>query len=230
MCASRFPSRLVGLLFAGLLLAGCGGRPLLPASLSGDTDSTAVVDPNEPFRDEFIPGQTANWLLEQDDVGSTAVVNDQLVITVAAPNTIQYATLTDRAFGDFVLEVDAWQRGGAPESSYGVLFRIQEDGRFYRFDITGNGLYMIERRDTDGTWTRLLREWTPTAAINQGLNVANRLKIIANGADMAFYVNDILLTQVSDTALAEGRIGLDAGSFAGNALQVTFDNVSVIPE
>ena len=230
MCASRFPSRLVGLLFAGLLLAGCGGRPLLPASLSGDTDSTAVVDPNEPFRDEFIPGQTANWLLEQDDVGSTAVVNDQLVITVAAPNTIQYATLTDRAFGDFVLEVDAWQRGGAPESSYGVLFRIQEDGRFYRFDITGNGLYMIERRDTDGTWTRVLREWTPTAAINQGLNVANRLKIIANGADMAFYVNDILLTQVSDTALAEGRIGLDAGSFAGNALQVTFDNVSVIPE
>ena len=230
MCASRFPSRLVGLLFAGLLLAGCGGRPLLPASLSGDTGSTAVVDPNEPFRDEFIPGQTANWLLEQDNVGSTAVVNDQLVITVAAPNTIQYATLTDRAFGDFVLEVDAWQRGGAPESSYGVLFRIQEDGRFYRFDITGNGLYMIERRETDGTWTRLLREWTPTAAINQGLNVANRLKIIANGADMAFYVNDILLTQVSDTALAEGRIGLDAGSFAGNALQVTFDNVSVIPE
>ena len=77
---------------------------------------------------------------------------------------------------------------------------------------------------------RLLREWTPTAAINQGLNVANRLKIIANGADMGFYVNDILLTQLSDTALTEGRIGLDAGSFAGNALQVTFDNVSVIPE
>ena len=48
------------------------------------------------------------------------------------PNTIQYTTLTDRAFSDFVLEVDAWQRGGAPESSYGVLFRIQEDGRFYR--------------------------------------------------------------------------------------------------
>jgi len=228
MYVSRRLSRLLGLLIVGLL-AGCGGRPLVPAS-GGDTGSPAVADLNEPFSDEFIPGQTANWLLEQDDAGSTAVVNDQMVITVAAPNTIQYTTLTDRTFGDFVLEVDAWQRGGAPESSYGVLFRIQEDGRFYRFDITGNGLYMIERREADGTWTRLLREWTSTAAINQGLNVANRLKIIANGAELAFYVNDILLTQVSDTALAEGRIGLDAGSFAGNALQVTFDNVSIIPE
>ena len=48
--------------------------------------------------------------------------------------------------------------------------------------------------------------------------------------DLAFYVNDILLTQLSDSSLSEGRIGLDAGSFAGNALQVSFDNVSVTTE
>ena len=88
---------------------------------------------------------------------------------------------------------------------------------------------MIERHEADGTWTRLLREWTPTAAINQGLNVANRLKIIANGAELGFYVNDILLTQVSDTALTEGRIGLDAGSFAGNALQVSCQVIIIFP-
>ena len=213
------------------MLAACGGRPLLPSFDDPDAaDAAGASEPSGPFRDEFIPGQTGNWLLEQDELGSTAVANEQLVITVAAPNTIQYATLTDRTFDDFVLEVDAWQRGGAPESSYGVLFRVQEDGQFYRFDITGNGLYMIERRATDGTWTRLLPEWTATAAINQGLNVANRLKVIANGAELGFYVNDILLTQLSDSTLSGGRIGLDAGSFAGNALQVSFDNVSVTTE
>ena len=233
MSASRCPKRiwLALLLMAGLLLAACGGRPLLPSFDDPDAaDAAGASEPSGPFRDEFIPGQTGNWLLEQDELGSTAVANEQLVITVAAPNTIQYATLTDRTFDDFVLEVDAWQRGGAPESSYGVLFRVQEDGQFYRFDITGNGLYMIERRATDGTWTRLLPEWTATAAINQGLNVANRLKVIANGAELGFYVNDILLTQLSDSTLSGGRIGLDAGSFAGNALQVSFDNVSVTTE
>ena len=228
MSASRCLSRVCLVVVAGLLLAACDGRPLLPTGVNSGAAEAAA--PSGPFRDEFVPGQTGNWLLEQDDQGSTAVANEQLVITVAAPNTIQYATLTDRTFGDFVLEVDAWQRGGAPESSYGVLFRMTDDGQFYRFDITGNGLYMIERRAADGTWTRLLREWTPTAAINQGLNVANRLKVIANGSDLAFYVNDILLTQLSDSSLAEGRVGLDAGSFAGNALQVSFDNVSVTTE
>ena len=227
MSALRFLSRVWLTLFAGLLLIGCG-RPLLPTT--DNPGAGDAVEPSGPFREEFIPGQTANWLLEQDEVGSTAVANEQLVITVAAPNTVQYATLTDRTFSDFVLEVDAWQRGGAPESSYGVLFRVQDDGQFYRFDITGNGLYMIERRAADGTWTRLLREWTSTAAINQGLNVANRLKVIANGPDLAFSVNDILLTQLSDSSLSEGRIGLDAGSFAGNALQVSFDNVNVTAE
>lgn len=222
-------SRLSRALLVGLvmLLAACGGRPLLP----GATGSDSGIDPDTSgtLREEFIPGRTGNWLLEQDAVGSTAVVNEQLVITVDAPHTMQYATLTDRTFNDFVLEVDAWQRAGAPESSYGVLFRVGEDGQFYRFDITGNGLYMVERRAVDGTWTRLVREWTPTAAINQGLNVANRLKVIANGADLTFYVNGILLTQLSDTSLSDGYIALDAGSFAGTALQVSFDNLIVVP-
>jgi hypothetical protein len=89
---------------------------------------------------------------------------------------------------------------------------------------------MIERRAADGTWVRLVREWTSTEAINQGLNVANRLKVIANGPNLAFYVNDILLTEISDSTLAEGLVALDAGSFAGTALQVSFDNVSITPE
>lgn len=227
MCASRCHSRWLLAVVVLLLLAGCGGRPLLPGA--GNPDAAGANAPSGPLREEFVPGQTGNWLLEADDVGTTAVVNEQLVITIDAPNTMQYATLTDRAFDDFVLEVDAWQRSGAPESSFGVLFRVTEDGQFYRFDITGDGLYMVERRAADGTWTRLIREWTPTPAINQGPNVANRLKIIANGADLAFYVNDILLTQVSDASLSRGLIALDAGSFAGAALQVAFDNLSVTP-
>ncbi len=227
MSASRNLSGLV-VAIGLLLLAACGGRSLVPGSAAPGQGNNAAA-PTGPLLEEFIPGQTGNWLLEGDEASSTAVVSEQLVITVDAPNTMQYATYTDRAFDNFVLEVDAWQRSGAPESSYGVLFRVTEDGQFYRFDITGNGLYMVERRAADGTWARLVREWTPTAAINQGLNVANRLKIIANGPDLSFYVNGILLTQVSDANLTSGAIALDAGSFAGKGLQVAFDNVSVTP-
>jgi hypothetical protein len=224
MCRSlRLSAALTGLFLCAL--SACGGRPLIP---TGDgTEVTQDASPSGEYIDAFIPGQTGNWVFEQDELGSTAIANEELVVTIAAPNTIQYATLDDELFGDFALEVDVWQRSGPPESSYGVLFRQQDDGQFYRFEVTGNGLFMIERRNTDGTWTRLVPEWTPSAGINQGLNVANRLKILATGPNLTFYANDVLLTQVSDTSLASGRIALDAGTFGGGNLQVSFDNLSI---
>ncbi len=222
---SRLPHHKLqfGLMFSALwLLMSCGGRPLLPAG--GEAISVAS---ESNFADAFVPGQTGNWLLEQDDLGSAAVVNEELVITIAAPNTIQYASLQEKTFGDFALEVDVTQRTGPAESSYGILFRVGDDGQFYRFDVTGNGLYMVERHQSDGTWTRLVPDWVPSSALNQGLNVVNRLKVLATGPTLTFYANDELLTQVTDATLIDGAIGLDAGTFGGGNLQVSFDNLRI---
>lgn len=219
------PKLLASLLLIILgLLTACGGRPLLPTD---GGESSSEVNSDGSFQDAFVPGQTGNWVLEQDELGSTAIVNEQLVVTVAAPNTLQYAALGDRVFGDFALEVDAWQRSGPVESSYGVLFRMEDGSQFYRFDVTGNGLFMIERHNSDGTWVRLVPEWTPTAALMQGLNTANRLKIIAAGSNLTFYANDVLLAQITDSTFSTGSIALDAGTFGGGNLQVSFDNLTI---
>jgi hypothetical protein len=99
--------------------------------------------------------------------------------------------------------------------------------QFYRFALTGTGAYLIERRNADGTWTRFFPEWKPSPAINQGLNVANRIKIIAIGSELAFYVNDILLEQVTDDAYVSGAVALEAGTFAGGDIQVSFDDLLI---
>jgi hypothetical protein len=140
---------------------------------------------------------------------------------------MQFATLQQQTFSDFVLEIDAQQTSGNPDSSYGVLFRMQDDSQFYRFEITADGHFMLERRNGDGTWTRMLPDWTQSAAINQGINVVNRLKIIASGSQISIYANDVLLQQVSDPTYTTGTIGLDAGSFGDANLQVAFDNLVV---
>lgn len=205
-------------------MVGCIDQP------SGSTGSRPSQIDSGTFTDEFIPDEAGRWVFEADELGSTSIVNEQLVITINTPNTIQYSTLTEPTFSDFLLEVDTWQRSGSSESSFGVLFRMEDDQQFYRFEITGTGLFMIERRNADNTWTRLIPEWTATPALNKGLNVPNRLKIIATGPDMAFYANDILLTQVRDDRYASGRIGLDAGTFSGGSVQASFDSLSVISE
>lgn len=215
---SAYRNLLLATLLLVLLSAACSQTP--PA-ITADAPGQVL------FSDQFIAGNTGRWLLEGDELTTAEIANEQLVLSINAPNTVQFATLQEPVFSDFVAEVDGRQRAGPADGSYGLLFRVQDPQRFYRFSITSNGLYVIERHNPDGSWTRLVADWIPTEAINQGLNVANRLKIIANGPEFTFYVNDILLGQVSDTAYADGAIALSAGTFGGDALQVSFDDLVI---
>ena len=189
-------------------------------------DRIILDSPDVLFHDEFTAGQTGAWQVEGDDRGRTAVQGDHLVISIEEPNLLQYAALAEPLFDDFALQVDATLLAGDPESSYGVLFRKSGD-QFYRFAITGRGLFVLERHNIDGTWTRFFEDWRETSAIKQGVGATNRLKVTARGGDFSFYVNDELLLQVNDGSYASGQIALAAGTFGRAGLQVAFDNVVV---
>lgn len=197
-----------------LLLVACGQDSGQPAG-------------NVIFSDSFVPGQMGLWDIEGDALAQTAVIDEQLVIELSTPHTIQFTTLTAPQFTDFVLEADVRHLRGSDQNSFGLLFRMQSAQEFYRFDITSNGTFMLERRNGDGSWTRFVDDWTPSAAINQGLMSTNHLKVQAVGRDISVYVNDTLLIQISDNTYVGGTIGLDAGTFFTSDLRVAFDNVVV---
>ena len=210
-------------LIIGLLFLVFGG---LTACRSG-ADSVSLGGEDALFFDAFSPDSTGPWLLEGDDVGRTAVINQELIIAIDQPNTFQFTTLSEPLFTDFILEVEVRQLAGTPESSFGVLARMQNNDQFYRFDITGSGLYMVQWRNANGSWSQSLPDWAASEAINQGLNVPNRLKVVAQGSNLSFYVNDVLLQQIDDVLFPSGAIGLAAGTFGQPGLQVAFDNVVV---
>lgn len=196
-------------------------------SACGAAQESDLTNADVLFHDQFVAGQTGNWVLEGDAAGRASIVSEQLHLQVNTPATLQFATLAEPTFTDFVLEVDARLIAGDLQSSYGVLLRMQDSARFYRFEITGNGLYMVERRNGDGSWTRFVQDWAETTAVNQGFSVVNRLRVEAVGATMRFYVNGTLLHLVTDAQYAAGTIALDAGTFGQPGLEVAFDNVVV---
>ncbi len=195
-----------------VLVAGCGGG-----------DGVEAL-----FSDSFAIGQTGEWLVESDAAGSTAIADEKLVISLNTANTIQYASLQDPTFDDLILEVDATLLAGSPAGSYGVLFRVQEGGGFYRYNVTGEGRYVLERHDGRGGWQRLTDGWEETAAVHQGVGSTNRLKVVVGGPNILLFVNDEPLGQFTDAGgYAGGRIAVNAGTFANPDLQVAFDNVVV---
>lgn len=181
------------------------------------------------FHDEFVQGFTGNWMLEDDELGSSVIVPEHLIIELNAPNTIQYATLVEPTFSDFTLEVEAQLVTGSLISTYGVLFRMQSPEEFYRFAVTGDGMYLLERHSSDGARFKFMDDWRDTVAINQGLGSTNSLKVVADGPTIAIYVNDTLLEEVTDESYGSGNIALDAGTFDGAGTQVLFDNLAVFP-
>jgi hypothetical protein len=198
-------------------LAGCGQAA--PRSFAIGRDVIYV--------DNFVIGETGPWHTEADELGRTAVRDGRLLIEVDAANIMQFATLREPIFSDFTLEVDATLLEGPLDTTYGVLFRMQNPSQFYRYEVTGDGLYMIERRNSDGSWSRLSQDWVESPAIRQGVGVTNRLQIVAVGTNFAFYVNDVLLKQVQDTSYSQGNLALDAGTFGQPGARVAFTNLIV---
>ena len=166
-------------------------------------------------------------MLEGDAAGRTSILDERLLIEVNEPNTLQFVTLEDPIFTDFDLSVEATMLEGDRRSSYGLLFRMQDTEQFYRFEITADGLFIVERRNSDSSWTRLINDWTSSPAINQGLAATNQLRVIAVGPTLSFYVNGNLLQTVQDSQFRSGAIALDAGTFGQGGLRVAFDNVVV---
>ena len=142
--------REIVLLVCLLLLVACADATGVPGASGAD-----VI-----YADGFVPGDTGNWVIEGDNAGKTSLINEQLVIDLTDNHIMQFSTLPDITFDNFILEVDARLLEGDLGSSYGVLFRMQDTTRFYRFEITGDGLYMVERRDGEQGWTRFVDRWT----------------------------------------------------------------------
>lgn len=185
------------------------------------------VNKDALFTEAFDNQSDGSWQLEGDDVGRAEVIDGRLILTINAPATVQYVTLENQVFSDFIVEVEAEQLSQQSGISYGLLLRMAAPGQFYRFEVTTNGEYMVERHDGAGNWARLTDGWQQSAAILQGANQVNKLGVGVVGGRFSFYANDTLLTQVFDDAYRTGAIALDAGTFNQSELQVAFDNLVV---
>jgi hypothetical protein len=198
------------------ILVGCGGEP--------DASSAGVV--SALYSDNF-DAAAGPWITEADALGRTALENGRLIIEVQDASALQYATLREPSFADFDLTVDATLQIGGAQASYGVLFRMASPSEFYRFEVSGDGRYIVERRNAAGTWTRLVDGWQASPAIRVGADQVNALRVVAQGPQMSFYANGERLRTLDDASYAAGTIALDAGTFGPGHVVAAFDNLVI---
>jgi uncharacterized repeat protein (TIGR01451 family) len=195
---------------------GQNNRVFLPLVMKGESCAAYYTDNfNNP---------NSGWPVDDNSNRKYAYTDGQYQIWVKQFSQGWFATPGAKA-ADFTAVVSARRTSGT-WGQYGILFGINEDwSQYYQFGIDG-AYYSVWRYD--GNWTAL-KDWTQSNYIATGA-AWNRLKVVRNGGGISVYVNDHLLTTVTDSGLTGlRRIGLAAYSPDNAALDARFDDFSLSP-
>ncbi|MBE7552909.1 MAG: protein kinase [Anaerolineales bacterium] len=199
-------------------------RSLNPDELAALDATTAVL-----FEDTFdsdAKGWSTGEFEDEYSQNEVTIEEGRYTLSVTSkPDKLPYLEkqLPSRDFSDFILSVDATPLDSETHYSYGVAFRLDEDGNVYVFEIGNDNLYSVLLYD--GEWKKL-KDWSSTPAIKPG--ETNRLIISAEGSTLTFFVNDVQLTILENDRLSEGKIALVVDMAEGEeSATVDFDNLII---
>jgi hypothetical protein len=201
--------------------------PLILLVVFAMTAMACSVLDSGPYEESF--DAAGSW-----GVGASAEVEGQVTegvyeMLVESNQGVYYASAGEN-FADGAYEVDATQIEGPLNNGYGLLFRVDEENdSFYVFEVSGDGYVWI------GYCTDLCEseavalvggDWFRSPAVKMGLHETNKLKVVADGDRMTFFVNGLEVGRANDSRLAEGDVAVMVETLGEPGVRVVFDNFS----
>lgn len=92
----------------------------------------------------------------------------------------------------------------------------------YRFCISNNGKYEIWYRGMSTADSHAIQRWTAHSAIRKGSSW-NKLRVVAQGANFQFYINDTLVKTFSDDSKDRGFVGVMMYRYPGTETELNID-------
>jgi hypothetical protein len=179
------------------------------------------------FRDDFSQPYSG-WVrgTELPNGGISDYSDGIFRILVNEPN-FDYWSNPNLSFKNARIEVDAVKQAGPDINRFGLICRYKDEHNFYSFIISSDGYYGVGKVKDDHLSLIGMSEMLPSDAIQTGSGM-NHLRADCIGDQLFFYVNGRLLTQVSDSELPSGDVGILAGTFNDPGVDIVFDNFVVV--
>ena len=165
-----------------------------------------------------------NWPTGYSEYSAIAFSDGFLKLT--ALSDVDGWRVTWPTIDDFYLEATLQTPECSGSDHYGLMFRVPADsqaGKGYLFGITCDGRYSLRR--WDGTAMHFPVNWTANNAIIKGENVVNKLGVMAQGQNIALYINGQKVQEVADSNYLEGKFGFFVGGTNVEDLTLWVDQV-----
>ena len=177
--------------------------------------STPEADPrvelgNSAWGAVFTDG-TQTWFQYENEQSSAQVKDGMLVVTDFRANSFDSWSMSFPVASDFYLEV-AFTTGETCEGKdrFGFIFRAPDPNQGYLYNISCDGAYQL--RIWDGEKFADLIKWTVDDHIIPGPDVTHRVGVIANGENLALYINGFKVNEISDPTFTEGTFGINSAA------------------
>jgi hypothetical protein len=156
--------------------------------------------------------QSGLWPLFQDDQTNYEIKNGALVVSALQQSgdlwrVASYPSVSDQ----YIQAVFKTSESCTGKNSYGFAIRsyaqndsIYDNGYFAAFAC--NGSYRIYSL-VDGTFTSI-QEWTIDENLRQGAEQTNRIGVLANGNELAIYINGAKIATFTDSSHTQGQFGI----------------------
>jgi serine/threonine protein kinase len=193
-----------------------------------EEDVRAELDLNNP--DYADPFDVPNGWTQYDFEGSGAyrVENGELVgVDYVPEEKFTYWSILNRQSGNVYAEVSATNGDCILKDSVGIVIRIDEEtgSSGYGFEVSCDGNWRV-RLHQDSKSPRVVKDWTPSAAILTGASATNRLGIMGYRDRFYLFVNDQPIGSVSDPQYSRsfGQFALYVRASQTYDLFATFDD------
>lgn len=124
---------------------------------------------------------------------------------VSLASTITTAWLMDYPVTDFRLTANGKHITGSREgSSWGVIFRIQDNHNFYWFHVTDSQKFALSVQ-REGKWRNVV-DWSKTQAIKP--SGVNQVEVIGRDSRFVCLINGQTVSEVEDDTFRAGFAGL----------------------
>jgi hypothetical protein len=205
-------------------------RPILDGRSSESTavSSSASIRTNDGgnryLLDENFAAIPASWL-NQTEGPTWRPDAGYLVTTPAGRQYVTVAAPLAQPLGDVAVTALFQKTSGPPGSGYGLMVRTQdirssgahvEPRRFLLFEVNDAGRFGVWRRDGD-SWIDV-QPWQSSSAVKSG-GAPNELSVAAAGERLVFTVNGVRVTEITDSALFRGGVGILVGG-EGNVVRL----------
>lgn len=213
--------RFAGIIAAALLLtlaAGCVNGPVVEIQ-DAEPASGIVL-----YEDDFSNPPTG-WGTWSKGGASVEYHNGGLRILIGQAQ-YDFWSVAGQKFADATIEVDAEKIGGPDDNDFGIICRYQDKDNFYMLVASSDGYYGIAKMK-DGQYSMIGADQLQYSSVITRGHAVNRVRADCIGNQLTLYVNGQKLMYAQDDDFASGDVGVLAGAYDAQGVDVLFDNFVV---